>query len=153
MGSSSVPLRKIIKPKINFLNVQYELDQVQIFHPKEDAEVVGSKCKACQKTFYGKNLTNLKAYLEKFHPDISKVQFRPQSDFSAKGYGIHPGSILLLQQQPDRCIKCSDNSFQVHVLLLSLSCLHDCLQEEESQKGKSLKLYYDILRILLKNSG
>ena len=46
---------------------------MKIFNPQKDQEVIGSKCKACQKTFYGKNSTNLKAHLEKFHPDISKV--------------------------------------------------------------------------------
>ena len=72
-GSSSATARKIIKPKINFSNVHREFDQVMIFNPKKDQEVIGSKCKACQKTFFGKNSTNLKAHLEKFHPDISKV--------------------------------------------------------------------------------
>ena len=46
---------------------------MKIFNPQKDQEVIGRKCKACQKTFYGKNSTNLKAHLEKFHPDISKV--------------------------------------------------------------------------------
>ena len=38
------PSRKIIKTKINFSNVHREFDEVQIFHPKKDQEVLGSKC-------------------------------------------------------------------------------------------------------------
>ena len=72
-GSGTAPSRKMIKPKINFSNVHREFDEVRIFHPKKEQEVIGSKCKACQKTFYGKNSTNLKAHLEKFHPDSFKV--------------------------------------------------------------------------------
>ena len=35
---------QIIKTKINFSNVHREFDEVQIFHPKKDQEVIGSKC-------------------------------------------------------------------------------------------------------------
>ena len=138
-----------------------------IFHPKKEQEVVGSKCKACQKTFYGKNSTNLKAHLEKFHPDSFKVikskwvyfvlfciwfaylHIRSRSNFSAEGYGIYPGSV----EQSDRRIKCFDHSSQVCVLLLSLLGLFECLWEEKSQQGKNFELYYDIARDSLNNLG
>ena len=73
LGSSSANSKKDHQTQNQLLNVHCEFDQVKIFNPQKDQEVFGRKCKACQKTFYGKNSTNLKAHLEKFHPHISKV--------------------------------------------------------------------------------
>ena len=85
-ASSSAPKRK--KPKINFSSVHHEFDRIQIFNPKQDKEVTGSKCKVCQQTFMGRNSSTLKKHLEVLHPEIFKVveskhvsfKFSPVSD-------------------------------------------------------------------------
>lgn len=70
-ASSSAP--KMKKPKINFSNVRHKFDTIQIFIPKLDKEVTGSKCKVYQQTIIKKNSSTLKKYLEALHPEIFKV--------------------------------------------------------------------------------
>ena len=70
-NSSSAPKSK--KPKLNFSHVHQEFEKIKIFNVRKDKEVDGSKCKECGQTFLMRSATNLKAHLERKHPELHRV--------------------------------------------------------------------------------